>query len=515
MASPSRAQIEATVALPKYKIEILDSVWIEVDYIESVNGSIDSTSNPDNALSFGTPSNPSASITLENAAYKTDTRIGDSSVIGKKVRISYAFDTSDYIPVFIGVVETIQISGFSATLQLAGILTFLINQKVYTPIYYRKPIATKTTSTSQENPGLANYVAGMINLALWYSGGRPYEQSGINYTEASPNFKFWYSLEQSTIEPDYSWFSGENLLDEIYMLARAAGGQIFQGLDGIVRYIQPLSFNDDSLYGGVFYIFNDTDYIDYSESISKSEDVGALKLTYTPRRIQPVRTIVEDKTPRFVLPNSYIDVELAPEQPVWQYVNLSQAYITDIVKAMLIDNSDVTPTISDISATAARVSLRITNPSTTKSMIVYSIIIQGRPLEAEDELIAQYGSGEPERNLENNVYIQSVDHADRLLRLVFDFYGINKPIVTLNGSQYDPDRYVGELVKVQTQYNTILSGGIATTNTNLYRIIGISHSNTGTTMDITLVEVANLPKRQDMFILGQAYSGGDSKQLSY
>ncbi len=517
MANPTRPQIEATFALPHHKVELFDVTWITISntYVESINGSIESTSNPDNALSFGTPSDPSASVTLENIAYKTDTRVGDASVIGKKVRLSFAFDTSDYVPVFIGVVTEISINGKSVTWSLGGILTFLINAKVYTQIYYRKPIATKTTSTSIEDPSDPDYNAGMINLALWESGGRPYEQITAVYTESSPNFKFWYSLEQSTIAPEYSWFSGENLLDEIYMLARAAGGQIFQGVDGVVRYVQPLSYSDDSSYGGVFYTFTDTVYETYSEHISKAEDVGALKLTYTPMRVQPIMNVVEDKTPRYILPNSYIDVELAPERAVYEYVNLGQTWVADIIKAMLIDNSDVTPTISQISATAARVSLRITNPSTTKAMVVYQITIQGLPLEAEDDLVATYGSGEPERNIESNPYIQSVVHADRLLRMIFDFYGINKPVITLSGVQFDPDRYIGELVKIQTQYNTILSGGIETTNTNIYRITSIAHDNTGTKMDISCVEVADLPNRSDMFIIGTVYAGATSKQLSY
>lgn len=521
MASPTRGQIEATYALPTYKVEVLDHVgtWHQVLNARVVNasGSADSTSNQDNGVAFGSPSDPSASVDAEDYVVALSRYMNDPFWINKAVRISFGFDTSDFVVVFQGPIKNIKKAKDTVTWDLGGSLDYLKNIKIYTPIYYRKPIATKTTAASQENPDLGGYVAGLINLAFWRAGGRPKEQQGINYTEASADWKFWYSCEQSLIAPDFAWYSGDNTQDEVYSLARAAGGQIYQDTLGTVRYTQPLSFGDTSGYSS-FYTFTDSVFDGYTENVSNVEAVGTLKLTFTPRRIEPMQDVIDDKTPRLIHPFAVLGqgtvIELSPSLPIYAYQGLvsnNDITATNTMQAILLDNRPVTPTIGIVEQYANKVLITVSNPDSTTPMIITSIKIQGRPLAANDDMNAQYPDPSsatlPERSIENNVYIQNEVHAKRLLRMMYDFYSDLTAIITLDNVQYDPDRFVGEIVQLASTYND--------DSTKYFRISKIAHSDLGTKMSVDLVLVTSIPKRSDMFIIGGTYASGDIKELSY
>lgn len=521
MTPPSRPQIENVFALPKYKVEVLNhaGTWYTITnaLVASISGSADSTGNQDNGVSFGTPSDPSASVEMENYQVDGTRYMNDPYWINKPVRISFGFDTSDFVTIYQGPIKSMSRKNEAITLDLGGSLDYLADIKLHTPIYYRKPAATKTTIASQENPDLGGYVAGLLNFALWRAGGRPKDQQGINYTEASSGWKFWYSCEQSLIAPDYSWFSGDNTQDEVYSLTRAVGGQLYQDTLGTVRYTQPLTFGETSGYIG-YYTFTDAVFDGYTESISKGELVGTLKMLYTPRRVEVMQTVVEDTTPRqiapFVLSGQADIIELSSDKPIWMYQGLTSfnnntATIT--MKAQLLDNRVVTPTIGLVEQYANKVLITVSNPDSVTPMIITSIKIEGRPLMANDDLNLQYPAPGvaflPEKVVENNVYVQNEAHAKRLIRMIYDFYNELRPIITLDNVQYDPDRFVGEIVKLSSRYND----NPAVT----YRIIKIAHNNLGTSMSVDLVQATNLPKRSNMFIIGTSYSSGDTKQLSY
>lgn len=521
MAAPTRLQIENNFAKPTYKVEVLNhaGTWYTMlnARIANLSGSADSTGNQDNGVSFGTPSDPSASVDMENYQVDGIRYMHDPYWINKVVRISFGFDTSDFITVFQGPIVSMNRSNNNISLDLGGSLDYLADVKLHTPIYYRRPAATQTTFASQENPDGVGYNAGLINLALWRAGGRPLEQKGILYTEASPDWKFWYSCEQSLIAPDYAWYSGENLQDEVYRLARAVGGQLYQDTLGTVRYTQPLSFGDTSGYVSYF-TFTDAHFVDYAENITKGELVGTLKMLHTPRRIEPMQDVIDDTTPRLIAPFALLGqaetIELAPSLPVYQYqglVSFDNGTATRTMKAQLIDGREVTPVIGVVEQYANKVLITVSNPDGTTPMIITSIKIQGRPLAANDEILTQYpppyDAFLPEKTVENNVYVQNEVHAKRLTRMIYDFYNELRPIISLGGVMYDPDRFVGEIVKIASTYNNDAA--------KYFRIIKIGHEQLGTSMSVDLVQTTTIPKRNDMFIIGDTYSSGDVRQLSY
>lgn len=514
MPVPTRPQIEANYALPKYKVELLNlaGTWITLNNarVTAISGSVDSSSNSGNPLAFGAPNEPSATVSLEDYNVYLTYYLADAVWMNQPVRLSFGFDTSDYVVEFFGPITAISKDNEIVTLSLGGIDRYLATLKLHTSIYFRKAIATKTTTTSVEDPEGVGYVAGLINYALWKAGGRPYEQQGINYTESSTGWKFWYSLDNSIMSPEYAWFSGDNTLDELYALARASGGQIYQDRSGVYKYAQPLSIGDYVPYAGVHFSFTDSLFIGYNKTISNNEQVGTVKLTYTERHVKPEDVVIEDKTPRFIAPSQTVTIELTPQSPVWSYVGLtsfSDQTAVNTMSALLLDSSAVTPTIGLVETSANRVAITLTNPSATYPMIIDSIKIKGRILEAGEDLTVTYGSVDPVRNIENNVYIQTQAHAERLARMIYDFYVANKPVIKLSGVIFDTDRFVGEIVYLAS-VNFQNDG-------EFYRIIALSHDGLGTSMDVSLVNVNSIPIHSDMFIIGDTYSDSDTRTLSY
>ncbi len=525
MAAPTRLQIEAAFALPTYRVDIWDTYlgagyWHQIPNasVVSLSGSVESTGNQDNGLSFGTSVAPSASVQTENIVFTSTLLISNVFWIGTRMRISFGFSTSDLVVQMVGVIKDIQVEDNTVTFNIVGLVDYIEQTKVFTDVQYHVPIASKTTIASVEDPSNPSYDAGLINRAFWESGGRPFEQKDLNYTENSAGFKFWYSCEQALFGPEYAWFEGENLADELYTLARSAGGQIYQDAQGIMRYVQPLSLGDVSNYGGTYYTFTDAVFNGFNQKITTAEKVGTVTAKFTRRYIAPLQTIYEDKTAHFFKPNETKVLEFNTQLPIWEYVNLvpfNSITATANMKAQLIDGHDITPGINDVTLSAKKVTISIWNPSATVPMHLYSVKLQGKPLAAAPELQVSIGSGLPVRNVEDNVYIQTETHATRLINLIYAFYYDARPIITLDNVQFDPDRFVGEIVKVQSTYNRLWTGSSWTNDNTLYRIIKIAHDGTGTSMTIDLVSVAGIPARQSMFIIGTSYTGTDNRSLSY
>lgn len=513
MPNPTRPQIEATYALPKYKVEIYSPVntWIQLTNAKvfGLEDTIDSTGNISNGVAFGSPSEPSATIEIEDYEIYTGYFAKDKRWINHRIRISFSFDTADFIQLFIGLVSGIKKSGPFVTYNAVGLQQYLADIKIHSPIYYHKLAATKTTVSSIEDPSIGGYSAGLINYAFWQAGGRPKEQEGINYTEASAGFNFWYSCDFSILAPEFSWFSGDNTLDELYTLARAGGGQIYQDAHGTMRYTQPLSLADTTGYAGIYFTFTDAMFESYEETINNAEQIGTLKLTYTPRRLAPEQVIIEDTESRFIRPSETKTIELSAQLPIWYYIGLisgNNQTAINTMQAFLTTGDGVIPTIGTVLQYANKVSITLTNPNASYPMVIESIKIKGRPLAAGEDANASLGSVAPERVLENNVNIQTDSHAERYLKMIYDFYVDNKPMITLSNVMFDPDRYVGELVKLNCMYNS---------SADIYRIVRLSHTNGGTSMSVSLVNVTGIPERSQMFIVGTSYSDGTTKKVSY
>lgn len=505
MAAPSRTQIETRTTLPKYKVSIYlptflggVNMWdvIPNNMVESVDVSLESSGNKNNGIAFGTYVSQSATIKFSyDAAGPLSGGLRYRPLKITKVRIEYAYGTSDYITCFEGVLTTLSFTDSDVTYACSGYEQYIKDTKLFTKVFYKRPIATETTLASMENPDDSSYVGGMINEMLWRSGGRPWLQKDIRYNEDSAGFKFWYMCDQSLFSPQYTWLNGENLFDDMLLLVRAAGGQIYQNKN-IIQYREPLSYANAI---APIYTFGTNTFESVSVTNDSAEQVDKLIATYTPRALEPVQEVYSDTTPIFIDTNESKTLELETQLPTYEYTSYD-------LQAIDLDGKVITIPVTSTVETAQKVTKVIVN-NLGKPILIHTVKIKGRPVGARQEKQVTYGSGLNEKTLENNPYIQDEYHAAQITRMTYDFYAETKPVFTLNGCIYDPDRYIGELV----YFNYSLFGYQYV----VMRIISINPQNTGSTMDVQLVPVDGLPIRDDMFIIGTFYDDSTVKQLSY
>lgn len=517
MANPTRLQIEATTTLPKYKVEVFDedySIWITIDEDDVVNiEGVVQTGSEQNGLAFGTSVSVEGNIILSKttimpgASFSGINRAAEDKYWRrKKIKVSYGFSTSSYVTHFVGIIKDIQVDRYNVTYNLGAIDLYLNNVKIYTPVYHRRLIATATTIASQENPDLGGYYAGLMNELFWRAGGRPYAQKNLNYFESDADWKFWYECDSSISTPDWSWIGGENLIDELYTLARAAGGQIYQTSEGVLKYVQPLRLALSS----TGYTFDGSDYAEYNKTYPNEVEVGTIKATVTPRALGPEQEVYSDQTAVLIQASSSKTVEYEPTLPVYQYATNPLE-----VKACKMNGISTAVTVVSGEYYGTRVKVTYVN-ALTEPIIIQSIKITGRPVIAQEDRQLSYGTAQPERTLENNTYIQSYGSGMRLVRLVYDFYSAVLPQVTLSNMYFDPDRFVGEIVYIDSDDHLKYSGGVfVRDNTAEYRIMSIRHYLAGSRMDITLTAVDNIPTQDDVFIIGTTYSNSDIRLISY
>lgn len=491
MANPTRAEIEAIYALPTFRVGINDSgytYYTGASIVESPTGQIESNTR-ENGISFGDAINVGASVKLIAADVTLPAEWQYAKVI-----IQMTYNGADWMPVFFGYITAVSREGELLILQLGGIDVIINQTKIFSEMHYRRPIASKTSVAVSDDPDDPNWSGGAINEIFWRSGGRPDEQRATY-----PNATFYYTCEQSLVQPEWVWFSGENLLDELYMLARAGGGQIYQTTEDVISYVQPLSLGN----GTSTFTIEDDYYGTYSSSAQTAEQVGTIRAVYTPRYLQGNQIVYEDDTAKLVPASDEIVVEARPQLPVYLYQSQTAA---TLFKAVNWNADPVTPTLgASYSYYSQKVTLPIEN-NTSAPFVVTDIVIYGRPVAAGEKQYTSYGSGTPERELEDNPYVQSKQHADQLCRMVHDFYSPILPIITLAGCGYDPDRIVGERVTFNSAYLGI---------TGEYRIVGIVYDLSNVDMTLKLVNVDNLITRDDVFMVGTTYTSGQTRQVSY
>lgn len=404
---------------------------------------------------------------------------------------------------FTGVVETMHRTLDDCDIKAAGMKVLIAATKIYSPMFVRRPVATRTAAGSVEDPTNGAYAAGLINYALWTCGGRPFEQAG-----SYPSATFYYSCDHAILSPDYSWLAGEDTWSECLKLAQAAGGQMYQDGAGVVRYKQVVGYAGASA----------TDSIGMSDytSIEETTDPEVLRgnkwtCQYTPRRRLGTQQIADDTTPRTVEPGESVTIVIEPQNPI---VSLeTQSGGTQLRPEALViasqDGSRIaqgTGYTHTLSITAARVTVVITNAG-SRAFVVWRVLLRGDPVVATEAGSASSGSGAIERQIQPSVYIQRRADAERLAEMYATFYANARANVSVRGCVHKPSRYVGQTV--------LLSCGPWSMVSVPHVILKISHGDTGITADYELAYVGDLPNPAQFYIVGSAYSAGDSKYLGW
>ena len=459
----------------------------------SVSGSWETTG-AQGGVTFGDDTDASLSGEMTLAAWALTPHM-------TPIRYTTTID-ADTTRTFTGVVKERSRDLNKMTFAAEGMKVLIAATKGYSLALNRKPVATKTTASSADDPGTPGWNAGLINWMLWQAGGRPYEQAG-----SYPTARFYYSCDHAILSPDWSWAAGEDAWAECLRLAKDSGGQMFQDANGVIRYKQVLG------YGGQ----TTTDALSEASyaTIAMSEDPGtvfATKVTcqYVPRRRLGTQQVVDDTTPRQVEPGATVAIVLEPQNPLASLEQASAGQLKpDALVVTQYDGSPSTTFTHTLGIAAARITISVTNTGAFPIMI-WRVRLRGDPIVAGEagSVVADAGvSPVVERMLEQSPYIQNQRDAQKIADMTLAFYGAARPVVTVTGCVHSPSRAIGAalLLTCATWSMTAIK----------HVILSVAHDETGMQAAYTLAAVEDLPKTSDFFIIGVAYTSGDNKYLGW
>ena len=467
--------------------------------VVSITGNLE-TAQADGGVGFGTTSHAKASVTVLRTA------VAGITLSRLPVRFTYTVGASSELA-FVGIARSWSGDRYTITLECTGLLEDMSERTkdIYTALRYRRAPMTKTTASSIEDPTNGSYQGGVVNELFWEAGLRPFEQAG-SYASADG----YYSFNQALRAPDWTWIAAENGWSAALELARAVGGKFYNGTDGAVYYRNPLS-----MIGSVTKTYNlaSADAMDHytglSEEGNTDQFASTITVSYIPRSIQPTQEVISDTTLRVVAAGETVTFSLEPQWPLYSVVldggtlkanNIFATYYDGTLVAYGAGGMTVVTTID-----GQRITLAITNGAALNFQIT-KIVIHGQPVAAGEAGSVTVGSGQPTKVLEDNPFIQSEAHARALATMGLSFYGQARPIRTLTGCVFDPDRTADETVNL-----TDSALGLSAAP---HLILGISHSETGRVADYTLLDADDLPALADYWLV-QAASQSGSKLVGW
>lgn len=413
-----------------------------------------------------------------------------------RVICSLSLDGSTFVGVCHGVITQRSDDGTALTFTLTSLFDYVRRTKTTSPLRQHRPIATQTTSLSLEDPDVIGYQGGLINEIFWRSGGRPVAQSG-----GYPAAPFYYHCDGTAIAPPYTWVDGENLLDELNALCEAAGGQVYQDRDGVLRYVHPLNLAEPP--GGTIPDITASDFGSISIDETLDTTFSAVTANFARRAEQPPQELINDRTTRTVPAGGTLDVDLAFQWPITQIASIS-------AKGATFDGIALSATTTIIKQSGQRLSIRLTNPNTTRPMHVDSIVIKGQPVTVIGEGGARYGTAMLDTDtlsLNDSLAIQTEQDALRRCRMAYDFYATPRPIYRLTGLPPRLDLGIGQYVSFSWARRGLI--GVSC------RVLRIVYQQSGASMDLDLVDMTGLLKRGDVFIVGQSYPPGAQREVAY
>lgn len=475
-----------------YTAELYDAGWQDVTaYILDVQGGNEATPNSDNALAFGDSSQSRltarARLPMQSYAWKLS-----------PFRITYGMDALT-AKAFHGVITSRDRSLDDLTLECEGYAALIRDVKEFSPAFHRRPVATKTTASSVEDPDDTSYRGGALNWLLWTAGGRPLEQDfDADYVTDA---KFWYSLDQALLAPEWSWIAGENAWEEALKLVQASGGQLYQAPDGTIVYRQPYMIGDGAASGRAY---NTSNFKTIRERQASRQTMTKALVFFIPRFLRPTQDVVTDDTERLIQVGETITFDLEPQWPIYTLEVQSAGQLKP--EALIVNLlSGFSPAVMDtdfshtVSYSAAKVSISITNLASS-GLVVSKVTLRGQPIIAGEAGNVTVGAdGTTKTVADQNTYIQSLDHAERLANIYLDFYADAHPLRTISGVVLDPELEIGDVVTL-----TVAEWSLDTVE---HVVVTIRHSQTGAEMELDLVEIDGLPKTSDHFIVGEDATG--------
>lgn len=493
------------------------------------------------------------------------------------VAVYYTVNNLDYYPAFCGIItgRTEEMNAISFRCQ--GYLTLLEYYKNYTPLWISKPAASfiqalpqnsalwSDTVNSQDPTRVEGMQIGVINTVFWIMGGRPYKHKAyfkqINYVP-----RFYFDCDHSPIYPKFTWLNQENLIEDFASLASAAGGQITQTTDGVVRFINPHSFAPTPKNITI------TDSMFASLTIEEESAVTFNKviMTFSPRYLGANQIVLEDPIGKYLPFGEEFRHEIEFPQPVDrltnntyfgsgvafgasggyfgidQYIN-SRDFITGVDYTGETASLDLKiPRLTNIFYPRYRftwdtntnvgtwfvendnrktpgqyMELLVSTRDQARPLYLSKITLYGVPvLTGEPQTLKRdisldftglvdagiVPSGLREVQVKDNPYVQTKDHAQRLMDVIKYLHKRPRPAVNISDMVYDARIQLGDVITLNSSIYSLQG---------LYKVTSLNIKNTGALLDLTVVDVSDIKTKSEFFVVGESYSGNDSRNLSW
>jgi hypothetical protein len=505
MPAPTRAQIVADVTLPTFAVEIFTGgAWVAVTpHVVTASAELDASGGQAAGVALGPAVSPEARVELFADTPATLQTLRGYEADNLPVRITFGFDTSDQLQRFGGVLRGWGGEGRTRQWELRGWDALIEATEVRSPLFRRRPIATATTASSVENPASSTYAGGLVNYILWMCGGRPWEQ-----VASYPSATFYYSASEALIAPEFTWIPGDSPWQVLLRLCKAAGGQIYQSTDGVVRYRDPITiatgtpaftFSDEVLTAAQRVSQGKAGYATIADRHDSDVAVTGVTCTYVTRLVQGAQIVYEDRIPRQIAGGAALVLTCDTQLPLF---SLAGAAVDAVVIRGAYAATASQVTVSAVLSSAQRVTVTVTN-TLADPVMIDAVRITGRPVSAGEEGSASYiVSSARVVSVDDSPYIQSAAHAAMLCRMVYDAANGAGTIYELGGCGYDPDRFVGEVVGL-----TSSDYGLSALRC---RIVSIRAD--GKWMDVELAPLGTLPTSSSVHLIG---SVSGTKELAY
>jgi hypothetical protein len=419
--------------------------------------------------------------------------------------------------------------------------------------------------TNQDPATLSGFFTGTVNTVFWLLGGRPYKLRD-EVSRIGDTARFWYDCDHAPITPSFTWFNQEEITGDFALLAASAGGQITQLNNGVVKFLNPHSFVPAA--DGV--TVNDSMFRSISVDEVTSSTFGKAIVTFSPRMLGANKAVLDSTIGVYLPYNEEYTHEVEFQQPVDRLTNntyfgsgitygQSGGYFgidefissRDFIKA--VDYNGETATVNlkipplsglycakfkynwtgnkntsywsyrhDVTKTAAQF-MKITVKSTDQArslylsrLTLYGIpVVAGEPQTIKRDIPLDFTglvtagivpSGFREVSVKENPYVQSKEHAVRLLEVVKYLHKRPRPLVRIIDMVYNSSLEIGNIINLNSVYYGLVGK---------FKVTEIIVKNSGAFMDISCVDVSDIKTREELFIIGDTYENNTIKYLSW
>lgn len=314
----------------------------------------------------------------------------------------------------------------------------------------------------------------------------------------------------------HAWLDDESLLEEMWEVARAVGGQCYFDQLGKLR------FENSTHWAGhnVVWALTEGEYTHVRPSYTPDLLITKVVVEWSARVVAAENVVYTLNEAKIVKPGETLVFEARFNNPLYQYTELtSDDYYVISIGGMPQGSATVEVTLPLAGRQAQRCQVQVVNSHTTLAVALIKLEIKGLPLvggpNEEDVILSvrpPYPGDDPYdvlpprvRTARANMYVQTVTQAKALAAMLTARNGVLIPTWTLSGVPGFPHLEPGDKVSFQAA-DTI------TTNRNGFIVqIDWTGGNAGFMQTITLIDAVSMFPYTDYYVIGTTALGQHGK----